>query len=436
MNDQTINRVKETAYLPDIVSENLTLQRSGSGYVCRCPFHADKSPSMHLYPPTDGKPYWTYKCYGCGKSGDVIQYVQERDGITFLEAVNVLARRLNIPLGGSTPTATGKTPPRAREAPLRPCYLGIIDAVKARQSAQSDFVRWLLTAFPADDVAKAVERYHLGATVDGHVIFWEIDNGGFVRTGKIMCYGDDGHRIRNGDKDTPDWIHSRFLRACRQGAPWREVFRQLGRADPVQLERWQLSQVFFGLHLLHDAPADKPVAVVESEKTAVIMSMTIPGFIWLASGGYASFGVCLRNSLGALAGRRVLVWPDKAKGGQDFCTGWRKVCDNFPSLNVSVTDQLERTDLAPGEDIADLYLRGITPRPSDAPTRAREATTRIPPREAHQQPREATTRARPRTRKAGRKRISVGEMEEYTPIDWSVDLDRIMHGPPPPPCPF
>lgn len=349
--------------------------------------------------------------------------------MTFVEAVSVLARRLNIPLD-STPTATWKTPPRPREAPLRPYYLGVIDTVKARQSAQSDFARWLLTAFPADDVEAAVERYHLGTTTDGHVIFWEVDESGFVRSGKIMRYGPDGHRLRNGDKDTPDWIHSRLLRACRQGAPWREVFRQLGKANPVQLDKWQLSQVFFGLHLLHDAPPDKPVAVVESEKTAVIMSMTAPGFVWLASGGYASLAVCLRNSLGALAGRRVLVWPDKAKDGQDFCTGWRKVCAAFSGLNISVTNQLEYTDLEQGEDIADLYLRGLT-RPSDAP-RPREAPPRIPPR-----PMEATPRPRPRKAgKAGRKRISVAEMEEYAHIDWSVEFDEIMLGPPPPPCPY
>lgn len=405
MNQQIIERIKKEAYLPDIVSENLTLRRSGNGYVCLCPFHADKSPSMHLYPPTSERNYWTYKCYGCGKTGDVLHYVQERDGIPFVEAVNALARRLNIPLGGSYTTPTG-SPSRPRETPPRQCYLSVADLVVARQSAQSDFASWLSSVFPTDAVTAAVERYHLGATTDGHIIFWQVDEKGFVRSAKVMKYGQDGHRLRNGQEDAPDWIHARLLRACKRDATWAELFHEMGKADPVQLDKWQLAQVFFGLHLLHGSPSSMPVAVVESEKTAVVMSLLAPGFLWLACGGYSSLAVCLRNSLDALAGRRILIVPDKSKDGQDFCAGWRKVCSGFPSLNVTVTDELERTDLAAGEDIADLFLRAIPPRP----------------------------------RKAGRtgKKVRgiVTDPDEFTPFDWSKEFDEIMSGPPSEACPF
>lgn len=361
---------------------------------------------MHLYSPTSERNYWVWKCYGCGKSGDVLDYVQERDGITFVEAVNLLAQQLNIPPDGNYITRAKGSPSRPRETPLRQCYLGVADLVVARQSGKSDFASWLLSVFPPDAVTAAVERYHLGATTDGHVIFWQIDSRGFVRSGKVMKYGPDGHRLRNGQEDAPDWIHARLRQAHKQDASWGELFHELGKADPVQLDKWQLAQVFFGLHLLHDAPASTPVAVVESEKTAVVMSLLAPGFVWLACGGYSSLAVCLRNSLGALAGRRILVFPDKSKDGQDFCKGWRKVCSGFPSLNMTVTDELERTDLAPGEDIADLYLRTVPPRPRKAG-------------------------------KAGKKvRGITPDLNEPTPIDWSAEFHKIMSGPPPEACPF
>lgn len=363
MTTQEIETIKEKVYLPDIVAETEVLHRSGTGYSCRCPFHADRSPSFHLYAPSSDKNYWTYKCYGCDKSGDAIQYIMERDNLAFNDAVKKLAESVNVNVNDKSCQGTKKAPSRHQEPPKKPYYLALTDAVQQRQSSQSDFCKWLGTIFAESDVNAAVERYHLGTTIDGHVIYWQIDSKGFIRSGKIMKYGSDGHRLRNGEKDAPDWVHSRLVNAIRYNSRYADLFMQIGRANPVPTSKWQLNQVFFGSHLLHDAPQGKGVCIVESEKSAVIMSMLKSDFVWLSCGGFSMLATCLINSRDVLAGRRILVFPDKTKGGHNFCKGWKDVCSRFSDLNIGVTDLLERSNLNEGDDIADIYLETIKPRP-------------------------------------------------------------------------
>lgn len=364
MTQQEIENIKAQTYLPDIVAENITLCKSGNGFVGCCPFHGDKSPSLHLFAPTSDKGYWTYKCFGCGKSGDAIQYLIERDNLGFSEAVKNLAQRVNVPVTDKSCQGTKKTPSWSREQPTNPFYLGIVDVVINRQSDKSDFCRWLATMFPSDEVKAAVERYHLGTTNDGHVIFWRIDAKGFVRSGKIMKYGSDGHRLRNGEKDTTDWIHARLRNQWQrtQDEHVKDIFKRIGKANPIAPDKWQLNQTLFGLHILHDAPKDTPLCIVESEKTAVIMSIIKPDFIWLSCGGYSMLDVCLENSRDVLKGRRIMVFPDKSKNGYNFFAGWKEICARYSDLNLGVTDLLERSSLNGGDDIADLYLAAIQPQ--------------------------------------------------------------------------
>lgn len=70
---------------------------------------------------------------------------------------------------------------------------------------------------------------------------------------------------------------------------------------------YNLKQCFFGEHLLSEDKS-RPVALVESEKTAIIASYYLPQFLWIASGG--KNGCFNANSLSALAGRSVVLFPD------------------------------------------------------------------------------------------------------------------------------
>jgi hypothetical protein len=116
-------------------------------------------------------------------------------------------------------------------------------------------------------------------------------------------------------------------------------------------KEWELSQCLFGQHLLNKYP-NKPVILVEAEKTAIIGSILCPKGIWLATGGKGQ----LNDRVEVLYGRKILAFPDV-----DGYTTWKEKADERPYLGVIVSDYLERTataeDRAAHIDIADLLIR-------------------------------------------------------------------------------
>ncbi|MFC6707559.1 DNA primase [Flexivirga alba] len=90
---EDVELVKERSSIEDVVSEHVTLRRSGSNLVGLCPFHDEKTPSFSVN-PTQG----FYHCFGCQKGGDVLSFVQEVDHLSFAEAVERLAGKVGVEL--------------------------------------------------------------------------------------------------------------------------------------------------------------------------------------------------------------------------------------------------------------------------------------------------------------------------------------------------
>ncbi len=88
-----IARVKDESDIVEIVRQHVTLKQAGAVYKGLCPFHKEKTPSFIVTP---GRQRW--HCFGCGNGGDVISFLMEAEGITFPEAVELLARPLDIDL--------------------------------------------------------------------------------------------------------------------------------------------------------------------------------------------------------------------------------------------------------------------------------------------------------------------------------------------------
>ena len=116
-----------------------------------------------------------------------------------------------------------------------------------------------------------------------------------------------------------------------------------------------MKQCFFGEHLLSEDKS-RPVALVESEKTAIIASYYLPQFLWIASGGKnGCFNV---NSLSVLAGRSVVLFPDL--GATDY---WQSKIGLMKSYGIEVRmfDYLEanatENERKEGYDIADYLLK-------------------------------------------------------------------------------
>jgi len=95
INYDSIQELKQTASLIDIVSSKIKLKKDGANYSGLCPFHNEKSPSFKIKGDM-------YKCFGCGKSGDIFSFVMEYENTTFFEAVKKVAASINFELKEDT----------------------------------------------------------------------------------------------------------------------------------------------------------------------------------------------------------------------------------------------------------------------------------------------------------------------------------------------
>ncbi len=89
--DQIKRKILDGIDLLSIVSEHVALKRSGSRWVGLCPFHAEKTPSFTVRPE-----HGVFKCFGCGKGGDVFSFVEFRENVSFIEAMRILADRAGV----------------------------------------------------------------------------------------------------------------------------------------------------------------------------------------------------------------------------------------------------------------------------------------------------------------------------------------------------
>ena len=195
------------------------------------------------------------------------------------------------------------------------------------------------TMIPSTAIDRIITDYRLASTPDHAIIFLQLDTTGQCRTGKIMQYDPaTGHRIK--DPNQPgriNWLHSTLKR------------RRLLPKD------WQLTQCLFGEHLLPQHP-DKTVALVESEKTAIICAALMPQYLWLATGGKSGL---TSERLSALKGRKVIVFPDT-----DAFKDWQQKIFTFPHLDIRISRLLEDNatteEKAAHIDLADWLIEFLT----------------------------------------------------------------------------
>ena len=181
------------------------------------------------------------------------------------------------------------------------------------------FMQFLIKTFDGQIAMELQEKYNIGTTKNGGTIFWQQDRWQRFRTGKVITYTQNGHRDKNR---LPWFIHSKLK------------------------NDFNLQQCFFGLHLVDGT---KPVALCESEKTAVMMSIFNPDFIWIASGGSEM-----------LSTERLAELPrlDKVFADNGQFALWEEKTRNFAGrqMDVSVDNAVIDGVLENGSDILDLVL--------------------------------------------------------------------------------
>lgn len=171
-------------------------------------------------------------------------------------------------------------------------------------STKSQFCHAVVSAgyLTEAQMQRAARRYRLGCTRLGGVIFWQIAADGDIYDGKVMYYQEDCHRDKLRH---PTWVSTLLAHRNR----WADA------------ERMTTRHCFFGTHLLRDSCNSfnsllkKNIAVVESEKSAVILSEHFPQHVWLATGGQ---GNVQTYKFRPLRGHRVILFPDTDPDGKTF----------------------------------------------------------------------------------------------------------------------
>lgn len=193
---------------------------------------------------------------------------------------------------------------------------------------------FLRSKLGAEEADRLMRTHRIGTSKHwpGSCIFWQTDILGRIRTGKVMLYDAEcGRRVKKPFNHVT-WAHSL-----------------------LKIPNFRLRQCFFGEHLLNEERS-KPVALVESEKTALIASSYLPEYLWLATGG--KNGCFNSDALRVLRGRNVTLFPDL--GATDE---WKSKIGLMESIGIEVSlfDSLEKLandeDRQNGLDLADYLLR-------------------------------------------------------------------------------
>lgn len=235
------------------------------------------------------------------------------------------------------------SPPSARrttqtEPPKPPSFIATETVSQTLHGYdRNNLFLFLRSKFGVGDAMRMMNEYRVGTSRHwpGACVFWQTDIDGRTRTGKVMLYdAGSGKRIKHPFNHV-SWVHSL-----------------------LKIPDFNLLQCFFGEHLL-PMNRGKPVAIVESEKTALVASWYLPQYVWLATGG--KNGCLSADALRVLRGKQVVLYPDL--GATDE---WRKKLPLLRQLGIEadifnfMDDVASEADVTAGYDIAD-YLLQIEP---------------------------------------------------------------------------
>jgi hypothetical protein len=293
-----------------------------------------------------------YTCPACGKHKTFARYIDTKTGDHLDENVGKCNREINCGyhykpkrhFEANKPFIDRKpefsyTIKKVKSRPVANDMKEIVSIIPTvlfqkslKQYNENNFVQFLKNHFGSEITCKLISKYFIGTSKlwKGATVFWQIDIRGKIRTGKIMLYSvTTGKRIKEPHNHI-NWVHS-----------------------ALKLGEFHLQQCLFGEHLLKDEP-NKPVAIVESEKTAIIASVYLPQFIWLAVGSLTNLTA---EKCGILKRRIVTLFPD-LNGFEK----WRSKAKELSHIaTFTISDLLERkateAEREQGLDLADYLIR-------------------------------------------------------------------------------
>lgn len=200
-------------------------------------------------------------------------------------------------------------------------------SVRGTKTHYNHLATFLELSLDKKTAQRVIDDYYIGTAKywDGATVFWQVDRFGHVHTGKIMLY---------------DWMTGKRVKVPYPHVTWVHTV--------LNLANFNLKQCLFGEHLLDRYP-DKPVAVVESEKTAAILGGVMQDCVAVACGGC---GNLTASMCAPLKGRDVILFPDNGKY-DEWSEKGKPLAHMFKSLWISGIMENEAHD---GSDIADFIV--------------------------------------------------------------------------------
>ena len=356
-----IEKILDTAKIEDVVGDFVDLKKKGVRYLGLCPFHDDRHiGSFVVYPKGN-----CYKCFQCGAKGGVVDFLINHEKLSYPDAIRWLGKKYSIETD-MTDFQYTPPPPRPAPPPLKTLVLPN-SMVERTQHLEGDLlITWIKTGINWDYVQRkrideVLNDYHVGHGKYGHTIFWQLDERGEVRTGKMMKYRTDGHRDKTASWNF-DWIHSTLSRH------WDEEKHEMTDLPPYPYpdlynpDKQEPCLTFFGMHLLNKYP-NATVNIVESEKTALLMAIAYGNHatqVWMACGGLEMLS---RERMKPIIdqGRKVVLYPDR-----DGIAKWKAKAKQigYDQIHVDTDPVLKWWRECDGDkaDIADVVVRILNER--------------------------------------------------------------------------
>lgn len=214
-----------------------------------------------------------------------------------------------------------------------------IDPLLVSQSLKkycnNNFAIFLNKHFAKAQVDSCIAKYNIGTSKhwDGATVFWQINQSQNVHTGKIILFDQNtGNRVKIPFPHI-NWVHKKINKA-----------------------NYNLKQCLFGLHQLKSSIAVPmqynctTIAIVESEKTAIIMSLFMPEHLWMATGSKQNLNLQL---LEPIKKENIVVYPDKG----EFADWNKKVIElQKQGFKIKCSSIVENSEFETGTDLADIYF--------------------------------------------------------------------------------
>jgi DNA primase catalytic core len=309
--ESLVDEIRERADIVELIGEHVPLKRAGKDYRALCPFHTEKTPSFYVVPSKG-----FFKCFGCGESGDLFDFLMRRLGLDFPETVRLVAARVGV----EVPDVGGRD--AASEA-HRAVYeaLGFAEDFYRQQlgTAVGERARQYLIRRELDDEVTA--RFGLGYAPDGWHVLGEAAAAHGIEESVLLEAGLIKDSARGGERY--DRLRDRLVFPIKDVSGRTIAFggRILGQARPgapkylnsPETPVYHKGRVLYGLNWSRHA--------IRREEAALVVEGYMD-YISLAARGFenavAPLGTALTEEQATLLGRytkRALLLYDSDAAG-------------------------------------------------------------------------------------------------------------------------